>query len=56
VFLKLTEAGHTVQKSSHQDFTARLAGIFRNMSAEGKEAFLSGLREFIPVGQQHENA
>lgn len=56
VFLELTEEGHTVQKSSHQDFTARLSGIFRNMSAEGREALLSGLREFITVGQKHENA
>src|SRR5438270_10741068 len=51
VFVELTDAGYAVRREVQQRFKRQIQAIFVGMSAEGRASFLSGLEEFVRVGQ-----
>ena len=51
VFVTLTEQGTALQQDLHQKAMMRLSKNFRAMSAEGRQALLRGLREFLQIGR-----
>jgi DNA-binding MarR family transcriptional regulator len=52
VFVVFTQIGRAALIEAHQNFIARIRGVFLAMSAEGRAALLSGLEEFVRVGQE----
>lgn len=54
VFVEFTEGGRAARQEMHQRFKARMKAIFSAMSEEGRVSLLTGLEEFVRVGQQVE--
>ncbi len=51
VFIHFTEDGHQRLIEAHQHFISRIRAVFQTMSVEGRASLLSGLNEFVQVGQ-----
>jgi DNA-binding MarR family transcriptional regulator len=51
VFIHFTESGHQRLIEAHQHFITRIRAVFQAMSAEGRASLLTGLNEFVQVGQ-----
>ena len=56
VFVEFTAEGRDSQQLSERRFKNSLAAIFNNMSEQGRQALLQGLREFLTVNDRLESA
>ena len=52
VFIVFTESGRRHLMEAHQHFITRIRAVFQSMSAEGRASLLTGLDEFVQVGQE----
>jgi DNA-binding MarR family transcriptional regulator len=52
VFVEFTDVGRAARQEAHQQFINRISTIFLAMSPESRSALLSGLAEFVRIGQE----
>ncbi len=52
VFVIFTETGRAALIEAHQHFITRIRAIFFAMSSEGRASLLTGLEEFVRIGQE----